>query len=179
MSTLTVPSPALIPVPEPFDLEAYELEAGDPLAVELAAGFLSEESARGGGAAARYLESDPREYETWLGGSLIGLRQADGSPAAGGAYRRYDATTAELAQLLTRPELRRTGLAGKVLGHLELIAERSGYERIYAVAEPGQHAVRQLLRASGYTALGDDALEYLGFVKPLTEIPGFVPVPRR
>ena len=172
MSTLTVPSPALsagalIPAPDPFDLEAYELEAGDPLAVELAAGFLSEESARGGGAAAKYLESDPREYETWLGGSLIGLRQADGSPAAGGAYRRYDSTTAELAQLWTRPELRRTGLAGKVLDHLELIAERSGYERIYAVAEPGQHAVRRLLRGAGYTALGEDALEYLGFVKLL------------
>ncbi|HET9169408.1 MAG TPA: GNAT family N-acetyltransferase [Actinospica sp.] len=165
MSTLTVPSTAAA-------LTAFadlvHLEADDPLAVELAASFLAEESARGGAAAARFLESDPREHETWLGGAWIGLRQADGSPAAGGAYRRYDPTTAELAQLWTRPELRRHGLARKVLGHLEFLAERSGYDRLYAVAEPGQAALRKVLLAAGFRALGGDSLEYLGFVKGLS-----------
>jgi GNAT superfamily N-acetyltransferase len=165
MSTLTVPSPALLSAPD-----AYHLESTDPLAVELAASFLAEESARGGAAAARYLETDPREYETWLGGALIGLRQEDGSPAAGGAYRRYDTTTAELAQLWTRPGLRRGGLAVRVLEELEAIAVRSGYRRMYAVAEPGQAAVRHLLRAAGYTALGDQSLEFLGFVKALPDL---------
>ncbi|HEX4791458.1 MAG TPA: GNAT family N-acetyltransferase [Actinospica sp.] len=162
MSTLTLPSPALIAPPD-----AYQLESTDPLAVELAASFLAEESVRGGGAAAHYLASDPREYETWLGGAWIGLRRPDGSPAAGGAYRRYDSTTAELAQLWTRPELRRTGLALRVLGELELLAERSGYERMYAVAEPGQESVRPLLDAAGYDPLGVPELDYLGFVKAL------------
>ena len=162
MSTMTVPAAALIAASD-----VVHLESGDPLAVELAASFLAEESARGGGAAAKYLESDPREYETWLGGAWVGLRQPDGGPAAGGAYRRYDSTTAELAQLWTRPELRRNGLAGKVLSHLEFVAERSGYERLYAVAEPGQDVLRQVLRAAGYVALGADSLEYLGFVKAL------------
>lgn len=162
MSTLTVPFPALIAAPD-----AFHLESGDALAVELATCFLAEESARGGAAAARYLAADPREYETWLGGALIGLRQTDGSPAAGGAYRRYDSTTAELAQLWTAPVLRRGGLARRVLRELELIAERSGYTRVYAVAEPGQGEVRHLLTAAGYTALGPRALEYLGFVKQL------------
>jgi polar amino acid transport system permease protein len=157
-----VPSPALIAPPD-----AYQLESTDPLAVELAASFLAEESARGGAAAARYLESDPRAYETWLGGAWIGLRRADGSPAAGGAYRRYDSTTAELAQLWTRPELRRTGLAMRVLGELEQLAERSGYERLYAVAEPGQDTVRALLDAAGYDPLGEPGLAYLGFVRAL------------
>jgi GNAT superfamily N-acetyltransferase len=157
-----VPSPALIAAPD-----AFHLESMDPLAVELAASFLAEESARGGGAAARYLESDPREYETWLGGALIGLRSNDGAPAAGGAYRRYDTTTAELAQLWTRPDLRRRGLAQRVLRHLEEIAERSGYRRMYAVAEPGQQAVRQVFEEAGYTALGHRRLAYLGFVKAL------------
>ena len=161
-STLTVPTAALIAAPD-----AYHLESGDPLAVELAASFLAEESARGGAAAAKYLESDPRTHETWLGGALIGIKQPDGSPAAGGAYRRYDPTTAELAQLWTRPELRRTGLARKVLRHLELFAERSGYERIYAVTEPGHDVLRHVLRAAGYAALGDESLDYLGFVKAL------------
>lgn len=162
MSTMTLPAAALI-----ASADVVHLEAGDPLAVELAASFLAEESARGGAAAAKYLESDPREYETWLGGAWIGLRQSDGSPAAGAAYRRYDPTTAELAQLWTRPELRRNGVARKVLGHLEFLAERSGYDRIYAVAEPGHDALRKFLRAAGYRALGDESLEYLGFVKAL------------
>jgi polar amino acid transport system permease protein len=162
MSALTAPSPALIAAPD-----AYQLESTDPLAVELAASFLAEESARGGAAAARYLESDPREYETWLGGAWVGLRREDGSPAAGGAYRRYDSTTAELAQLWTRPELRRTGLALRVLGELEQLAELSGYERMYAVAEPGQGAVRPLLEAAGYEPLGGPDLAYLGFVRAL------------
>jgi polar amino acid transport system permease protein len=162
MSTMTVPAAALI-----ASADVFHLEAGDALAVELAASFLAEESARGGAAAAKYLESDPREYETWLGGAWVGLRQPDGSPAAGGAYRRYDSTTAELAQLWTRPELRRHGLARKVIGRLEFLAERSGYDRLYAVAEPGQHVLRKVLRAAGYTAIGEESLEYLGFVKAL------------
>ena len=172
-STLTVPTPtaALIAA------DAYHLEADDPLAVELAASFLAEESARGGAAARKYLESNPREYETWLGGALIGIRRDDGSPAAGGAYRRYDSTTAELAQLWTRPEIRRTGLAKKVLRHLELFAERSGYERIYAVAEPGQDVLRHVLRSAGYAALGDESLNYLGFVKALSVGYGLGPDP--
>jgi GNAT superfamily N-acetyltransferase len=168
-STLSVPTAALIAA------DAYHLEADDPLAVELAASFLTEESARG--AAARYLESNPREYETWLGGALIGIKRPDGSPAAGGAYRRYDSTTAELAQLWTRPELRRTGLARKVLRHLELFAERSGYERIYAVAEPGQDLLRHVLRSAGYKALGEESLDYLGFVKALSIGYGLGPDP--
>jgi GNAT superfamily N-acetyltransferase len=162
MSTLAVPSPALIAPPD-----AYQLESTDPLAIELAASFLAEASARGAAAAARHRETDPREYETWFGGARIGLRPPDGCPAAGGAYRRYDPTTAELAQLWTRPDLRRTGLALRVLGELELLAERSGYQRMYAVAEPGQEAVRRLLDAAGYDALGGAELEYLGFVKAL------------
>jgi GNAT superfamily N-acetyltransferase len=167
MSTLTLPSPALAGSARTGVPEAFQLESADQLAVELAACFLAEESARGGAAAARYLAANPREYETWLGGALIGLRLPDGSPAAGGAYRRYDSTTAELAQLWTAPLLRRTGLARRVLRRLERIAERSGYTRVYAVAEPGQDTVRHLLAAAGYTPLGPDSLEYLGFVKTL------------
>lgn len=162
MSTLAAPSPALTAPPE-----AVQLESADPLAVELAASFLTEESARGGAAAARYLESDPRVYEVWLGGAWVGLARPDGSPAAGGAYRRYDPTTAELAQLWTRPELRRTGLAMRVLGELEELAVRAGYARMYAVAEPGQNEVRALLDAAGYDPLGPPELGYLGFVRAL------------
>jgi polar amino acid transport system permease protein len=162
MRSLLAPSPALI---DPPDL--LLLESADALAVDLAACFLAEESARGGAAAARYLESDPREYETWLGGALLGVRGPDGSPAAGGGFRRYDTTTAELAQLWTRPDLRRTGLARRVLGQLEPLARRAGYGRLYAVAEPGHEALRRTLTACGYEPLGPAGLEYLGFVKAL------------
>jgi GNAT superfamily N-acetyltransferase len=162
MRSMLAPCPALISPPD-----VLLLESADALAVELAAAFLAEESARGNAAAARYLESNPREYETWLGGALIGVRGADGSPVAGGGFRRYDNTTAELAQLWTRPDLRRKGLARRVLEHLEPLAVRSGYGRIYAVAEPGQELARRTLGACGYEPLGDPALEYLGFVKAL------------
>lgn len=162
MRSLLAPSPALIDPPD-----VLLLESADALAVELAASFLAEESARGGAAAARYLESDPRAYETWLGGALIGVRGADGSPAAGGGFRRYDNTTAEIVQLWTRPELRRTGLARRVLRHLEPLAKRAGYSRLYAVAEPGQETLRHTLDACGYEPLGRPGLEYLGFVKAL------------
>lgn len=158
---LTALSPARI------SADVFQLESGDSLAVEVAAYFLAEESARGGGVAARYLEADPRRYETWRGGALIGLRRQDGSPAAGGAYRRYDSTTAELAQLWTHPELRRRGLAREVLGHLESGAGRAGYRRIYATAEPGHDTLRRVLRACGYAAVGEDGLDYLSFVKAL------------
>jgi polar amino acid transport system permease protein len=143
------------------------LDSDEPLAVELAASFLAEESARGAAAAVRYLNADPRVHETWLGGALIGLRREDGSPAAGGAYRRYDSTTVELAQLWTHPALRRRGLARQVIGRLEEKAERTGYLRVYATAEPGQEALWHLLQASGYTALGECRLDYPGFVKAL------------
>lgn len=167
MTTLTVSPPARTSHPAQISGDSFHLESGDPLAVEIAASFLAEESARGAGAAARYLESDPRECEAWLGGALIGLRREDGSAAAGGAYRRYDSTTAELAQLWTHPDLRRHGLARRVLGQLEAFAERAGYLRLYAAAEPGHEALRHVLRSCGYTALGEDRLDYLGFVKAL------------
>jgi GNAT superfamily N-acetyltransferase len=161
MSTLALPSAAR--TPQDFQV----LNSDEPLAVELAASFLAEESARGAEAAVRYLNTDPRVYETWRGGALIALAQEDGAPAAGGAYQRYDPTTVELAQLWTRPRLRRRGLARQVLELLEENAGRAGYLRVYATAEPGQESLRYLLRTSGYTALGDDRLDYLSFVKSL------------
>jgi hypothetical protein len=38
---------------------------------------------------------------------------------------------------------------------------------MYAVAEPGQDAVRSLLDAAGYEPLGGPELAYLGFVRAM------------
>jgi len=100
------------------------------------------------------------------GGDLVLLTEG-GEAVAGGGYRRYDSTTAEVGWLWTRSGRRRAGLAARVLGELEANAVWRGYERMYAVAGPGQIAVRKLLPAAGYRALGRWASEdaYLGFVR--------------
>lgn len=103
----------------------------------------------------------------YLGGGDLVLLTERGKPVAGGAYRRYDSTTAQLGWLWTRPDRRRTGLARQVLEDLEASAVWRGYDRTYAVAGPGQAAARELLAASGYRALGRRVSEdeYLGFVR--------------
>ena len=102
------------------------------------------------------------------GGDLVLLTE-DGTIVAGGAYRRYDSTTAQLGWLWTRPGRRRTGLAAHVLSQLEISAVWRGYERVYAVAGPGQREARGLLAANGYRPIGRRIFEYeyLAFAKPV------------
>ena len=101
-----------------------------------------------------------------IGGDLVVLTEG-GEAVAGGAYRRYDSTTAQAGWLWTRTGRRRTGLAARVLADLETSAVWRGYERMYAVVGPGQIAARRLLTAGGYRALGRRPAEddYLGFVR--------------
>jgi GNAT superfamily N-acetyltransferase len=153
----------------PNDLSVMHVEADDPEAIALIAGSLAELTARIGTDALTDFDHRARdEFAPWLGGDLIVLRWAD-QTMAGGAYRRYDSTTAQLAWLWTRPDLRRTGLGRRVLAELEHSATWRGYRRTYAIAGPGQGESRQLLRSNQYTALtaGVQALDYLGFVKSL------------
>jgi hypothetical protein len=45
------------------------------------------------------------------------------------------------------------------------------------VAEPGQVLLRHVLRSAGYIALGEESLDYLGFVKALSIGYGLGPDP--
>ncbi|NUU25270.1 MAG: GNAT family N-acetyltransferase [Streptomycetaceae bacterium] len=88
-----------------------------------------------------------------------------GEPVAGGAFRRYDATTAEFKRIWTHPSHRRRGLARKVLDELERTAAERGYTRVYLTTGPRQPEAKGLYLRTGYTALFD------------TEEPPFAPWP--
>lgn len=144
--------------------------ADDPAATALVAGLLAELTARlGADALTEFGQRRREEFAPWLGGDLLVLTE-DGRTVAGGAYRRYDSTTAELDWLWTRPDRRRAGLARRVVAELEDAAVWRGYQRAYAVVGPGRAESRALLRSSGYAPLGSAAgpMDYLGFVKTLS-----------
>ncbi|RKN03221.1 GNAT family N-acetyltransferase [Streptomyces radicis] len=88
---------------------------------------------------------------------LLLLLLQDGAPVAGGAYRRFDADTAELKRIWTRSGFRRRGLARRVVAELERAAAARGYRRVYLTTGPRQPEARGLYLASGYTPLFDTA----------------------
>jgi len=84
-------------------------------------------------------------------GDLLLLIEA-GQPVAGGAFRRYDAETAELKRIWTHSEHRRRGFGVRVLTELEEEARRRGYRRIYLTTGPRQPEAKALYLATGYRA---------------------------
>ncbi|MFC8088816.1 GNAT family N-acetyltransferase [Streptomyces sp. NPDC057301] len=94
------------------------------------------------------------EFTAPHGGVLLLLVEA-GEPVAGGAFRRYDATTAELKRIWTHSAHRRRGLARRVVAELEREASVRGYRRVYLTTGPRQPEARGLYLAAGYTPLFD------------------------
>lgn len=158
-------------------LEVLHTEPDEPEATALLAGLLADLTARIGADALVDFDAAHREgFAPWLGGDTT-LLLHEGEVVAGGAFRRYDSTTVQLDWLWTRPERRRAGLARRVVAELEYTATWRGYLRSYAMAGPGLPEVRALFAAAGYTPLGaasanvgQEPLEYLGFVKTLTQL---------
>ncbi|MFC5910819.1 GNAT family N-acetyltransferase [Streptacidiphilus monticola] len=94
------------------------------------------------------------EFEPARGGLLLLLLE-QGVPVAGGAYRRYDARTAELKRIWTAAAHRRRGLARRVVAELEREAAAAGYTRVYLTTGPRQPEARGLYLSTGYTPLFD------------------------
>jgi GNAT superfamily N-acetyltransferase len=103
------------------------------------------------------LHAYPAEEFDPPGGALI-VAVADGEPVAGGAFRRYDATTAELKRIWTASTHRRRGLGRLVVAELERVAAQRGYRRIYLTTGWRQPEAVALYLAMGYTPLFDTAL---------------------
>ncbi|QXE33364.1 GNAT family N-acetyltransferase [Streptomyces sp. GMY02] len=103
---------------------------------------------------ARYPEE---EFEPPHGALLLLLE--DGEPVAGGAFRRYDSTTAELKRIWTHSAHRRRGLALRVVGELERTAVARGYRRIHLTTGPRQPEARGLYLTAGYTPLFDTSAD--------------------
>ncbi|MGO4724595.1 MULTISPECIES: GNAT family N-acetyltransferase [unclassified Inquilinus] len=91
------------------------------------------------------------------GNFLLLLR--DGVAIAGGAFKRYDDTTAEMKRVWTHVDLRRQGLARRVLDELEAQAARQGYTQLYLTTGFRQPEAAGLYLRSGYTALFDTAVD--------------------
>ena len=117
----------------------------------------------------------PDTHLTWLpvpadelappdGGLLIGTLR--GVPVTGGAFRRFDADTAELKRIWTDREHRRRGYARALLAELEAEIAARGYRNIYLMTGNRQPEAEELYEALGYTRLAEP-LPSVGPVFPI------------
>ena len=97
------------------------------------------------------------EFEEPHGALLV--IQEDGKSIAGGAFRRYDRTTAELKRIWTHSAHRRRGLGRLVLAELEALAATRGYTRLYLTTGPRQPEAKHLYLSTGYQAQFDLAAD--------------------
>ncbi|SMG59858.1 GNAT family N-acetyltransferase [Paraburkholderia susongensis] len=136
----------------------------DPRAQPLLDALLHEYATRyedyrkdGGAAAAQEMARYPAELFAPPQGAFI-LLIRDGETVGGGAFKRYDARTAELKRIWTRDDLRRQGLAKQIVQELELRALGQGYTRIYLTTGFKQPEAWALYERTGYATLFDTAL---------------------
>ncbi|CAN0620836.1 N-acetyltransferase [Burkholderia multivorans] len=128
----------------------------DGLAVEYAARY--HEFRTCGVAAVRdELATYPAELFAPPAGAFV-LLLHHGMPVGGGAFQRYDDTTAELKRIWTRDGWRRRGVARRVLDALETRARAQGYRRVYLTTGFRQPEAVGLYVAAGYARLFDPAI---------------------
>jgi GNAT superfamily N-acetyltransferase len=99
------------------------------------------------------------------GGVLIGVLQ--GVPVTGGAFRRFDADTAELKRIWTDRAHRRRGYARALLAALEAETTARGYRRLYLITGNRQPEAEALYDATGWTRVA---------AKPLPNWGPFLPI---
>jgi GNAT superfamily N-acetyltransferase len=147
----------------------------DPLAEPLLAELAVEYATRYGAtedAVAKWLRGYPAgEFTGPHGGLLIGL--LGGQPVTGGAYRRFDADTAELKRIWTDSRHRRQGHAKALLAELEAQIAARGYRRVYLTTGDRQPEAEALYLATGYTRLteplpAEGEVYPIAFVKALS-----------
>ncbi|MBX7454806.1 GNAT family N-acetyltransferase [Mycolicibacterium sp. 3033] len=140
----------------------------DPLATPLIDELAVEYADRYGGQRDRihaWLRSYPaEEFEPPSGGLLIGL--LDGRPVTGGAFRRFDDTTAELKRIWTDARHRRRGHAKTLMTQLESAIAARGYARVYLTTGDRQPEAEALYQSMGYTRL-EEPLPYDGESYPV------------
>ncbi|WP_370182685.1 GNAT family N-acetyltransferase [Rhodococcus wratislaviensis] len=136
------------------------VDQADPLAAPLLEELAIEYSTRYGRTRNEIyddLSTYPAEEFAAPGGALLVVVEG-GTSVAGGAFRRYDDTTAELKRIWTSSAHRRRGLGRIVLRELEAEIVRAGYSRIFLTTGPRQPEAVALYLAAGYTALFDRSL---------------------
>ncbi|MGW7509995.1 GNAT family N-acetyltransferase [Streptomyces massasporeus] len=158
------------------ELTVIRVPVSDPRVEPLLRELADEYSRRYGSDAHTEISRYPDEEFTPPHGGLLLLLLERGEPVAGGAFRRYDAATAELKRIWTHSAHRRRGLARRVVAELEREAAGRGYRRVYLTTGPRQPEARGLYLATGYTPLFDtgadpETIGPLPFEKHLGEAP--------
>ncbi|MFJ1914601.1 GNAT family N-acetyltransferase [Streptomyces sp. NPDC088147] len=166
-------------VAEPGGLTWVSTSVSDPLTQPMLRELGHEYSTRYGKDAHSELARYPAEEFAPPHGVLLLLLE-HGEPISGGAFRRYDATTAELKRIWTHSAHRRRGLAKRVVAELERVARTRGYRRVHLTTGPRQPEARELYLAAGYTPLFDtgadpETIGPLPFEKYLTGEPAGSP----
>lgn len=127
----------------------------DPLAAPLLAELAIEYATRYGGTVegvARWLHGHPPDEFAPPDGAMV-IGQVDGVPVTGGAFRRFDESTAELKRIWTDGDHRRRGYARAMLAVLEADIVARGYRRIYLTTGDKQPEAEALYLATGYRRL--------------------------
>ncbi|KWX67140.1 GNAT family acetyltransferase [Mycobacterium sp. NAZ190054] len=127
----------------------------DPLAAPLIDELAVEYARRYGGNTDRvhaWLRGYPAdEFAPPHGGLLIGV--LDGRPVTGGAFRRFDDTTAELKRIWTDSAHRRRGHGRALVSRLEADIAARGYSRVYLTTGDQQPEAEALYSSMGYQRL--------------------------
>lgn len=144
-------------VPAVNALRFVAVSQDDALAEPLLAELAIEYSSRYGAtekAVAKWLRGYPAdEFAAPHGGMVIGV--LGDLPVTGGAFRRFDAETAELKRIWTDSRHRRRGHAKALLDVLEADIIARGYSRVYLTTGDRQPEAEALYLSSGYTRLAE------------------------
>lgn len=129
----------------------------DPLAEPLLTELAVEYATRYGGtedAVSKWLRGYPAdEFAPPSGGLLIGTLH--GQPVTGGAFRRFDDSTAELKRIWTDSRHRRQGHAKALLAELEAEIIARGYRSVYLTTGDRQPEAEALYLSTGYIRLAE------------------------
>jgi GNAT superfamily N-acetyltransferase len=123
----------------------------DPLMAELAVEYADRYDSTEERISAWLRTYPPGEFAAPDGAFLIGLRA--GQPVTGGAFRRFDAHTAELKRIWTDRRYRRRGYARELLSVLESEIAARGYRRVYLTTGDRQPEAEALYLSTGYDRL--------------------------
>jgi len=155
-------------VPATDELRFVAVGQDDPLAEPLLSELAAEYATRYGAtqqAVAKWLRGYPAdEFAPPGGGLLIGV--LNGLPVTGGAFRRFDDSTAELKRIWTDSRYRRRGHAKALLAQLETEILARGYRFVYLTTGDRQPEAEALYLSTGYLRL-DEPLPADGEVYPL------------
>jgi GNAT superfamily N-acetyltransferase len=156
-------------------LRFVAVDQHDPLAEPLLAELTLEYASRYRAPTERvstWLRGYPAEEFAAPGGAMV-IGVYGGRPVTGGAFRRFDADTAELKRIWTDSGHRRRGFARALLTELEAEITARGYHRIYLTTGDRQPEAEALYLATGYVRLdtplpdGGDESYPVAFLKTL------------